>query len=455
MRYRTVPLQQIPEQQTSVAQGISSEGVVVGFAGGKGFIEGRALEMPEEEVQFHSVSSAGSFLGGALKKVSGWQAVVVDVQRGDWQTLKEALRVLGVNESGHAVGVAAGPDSHTRGFSYVEGRLEVLEECRRLTALNDAGEAVGFDLESQPLFRYGDGQLERLPRLEGTGQGLAFGLSPDGNWVAGACGEGPDWTATLWNRSDGWKARSLSSGAALDVSNRGLAVGVGFARAPLGYDPLTPWAFMARGSAQGMLWGPGEQVALPGLRAAVALNERGEVAGWGAHEQSPSLKKAMLLVPDRSELNYSLRRGQPEDLPALLELLPSLAGFELPARRRPEHLWQGDGELLKRWGEGLAENCVVHLAEDAQEQLLGFALTSLRPEMLSGAPSAHLEVLVVAEEQRRRGLGQALVGLVEEHCREQGATTLTLHVFANNTRARGLYEKVGFESELLRYIKDL
>jgi ribosomal protein S18 acetylase RimI-like enzyme len=36
-----------------------------------------------------------------------------------------------------------------------------------------------------------------------------------------------------------------------------------------------------------------------------------------------------------------------------------------------------------------------------------------------------------------------------------GALTMTLHVFAANTRARGLYENTGYDGELMRYIKHL
>jgi len=32
---------------------------------------------------------------------------------------------------------------------------------------------------------------------------------------------------------------------------------------------------------------------------------------------------------------------------------------------------------------------------------------------------------------------------------------MTLHVFASNARARGLYERCGYTGELLRYIKQL
>jgi ribosomal protein S18 acetylase RimI-like enzyme len=43
------------------------------------------------------------------------------------------------------------------------------------------------------------------------------------------------------------------------------------------------------------------------------------------------------------------------------------------------------------------------------------------------------------------------------HCegkvRQQGASSLTLHVFSRNARARALYASEGFDEELVRAIK--
>ena len=82
-------------------------------------------------------------------------------------------------------------------------------------------------------------------------------------------------------------------------------------------------------------------------------------------------------------------------------------------------------------------------------------MVTLRPELLSRAPSAHLEALAVAEGFEGRGLGGRLLAAAESDAGEQGAQSLTLHVFAVNERARRLYEKAGFEGELMRYIKEL
>jgi ribosomal protein S18 acetylase RimI-like enzyme len=98
---------------------------------------------------------------------------------------------------------------------------------------------------------------------------------------------------------------------------------------------------------------------------------------------------------------------------------------------------------------------LAHVAVDANNAVLGLSLVRLREEMLSHEPSAHLEVLAVAREAEGKGIGRALIVAAENAAQERGALTMTLHVFANNTRARHVYEELGYSGEIIRYIKEL
>ena len=110
--------------------------------------------------------------------------------------------------------------------------------------------------------------------------------------------------------------------------------------------------------------------------------------------------------------------------------------------------------MLQRWLDGNAAECFVHVAIDDAGEMLGFTLVSMRPELLSHEPSAHLEAIVVGEGAEGMGVGQAMLAAAENEAKARGAQTITLHVFASNTRARGFYEKSGYDGELLRYIKE-
>ncbi|SLN37977.1 GNAT family N-acetyltransferase [Oceanibacterium hippocampi] len=166
-----------------------------------------------------------------------------------------------------------------------------------------------------------------------------------------------------------------------------------------------------------------------------------------------------MTIPDSArpaaEAPIHVRDSGPDDLDAVLAILPRLAAFELPPKRVAEDLWRHDAALLRAKVAGERPDCHVRVAEGEDGALLGVAILTLRPEPMSGAPSAHLEVLAVAEGAEGRGVGRALMEATEAVAAGHGARSVTLHVFANNDRARRLYERVGYASEIHRYIKHL
>jgi RimJ/RimL family protein N-acetyltransferase len=58
--------------------------------------------------------------------------------------------------------------------------------------------------------------------------------------------------------------------------------------------------------------------------------------------------------------------------------------------------------------------------------------------------------LMVAANQRRKGIGTALMEAAVKWARDAGVTKLELHVFPHNRPAIALYQKLGFEEEGLR-----
>ncbi len=152
-------------------------------------------------------------------------------------------------------------------------------------------------------------------------------------------------------------------------------------------------------------------------------------------------------------MSYQIRPAAPAEVDQILELFPRLAAFALPENRSAEDLWRGDADLLRLWSTGAAPQCIVHVAVDIDQAILGIAMAQLREELLSHEPSAHLEVLVVRDDAEGKGIGKALIQSIEQAVQKQGARSVTLHVFATNTRARAVYERLGFTGELIRYIK--
>ncbi len=151
---------------------------------------------------------------------------------------------------------------------------------------------------------------------------------------------------------------------------------------------------------------------------------------------------------------FTIRDAEASHGDAVLALMPRLADYDVPPSRNPEHLWKDDAKVFSRWLDG-KEECLVHVAVDEEDRVLGFSMVRLRPELLSHEPSAHLEAIALDKRAEGMGIAKALLTHAEKSANAHGAETMTLHVFACNARARGLYERAGYEGELMRYIKPL
>lgn len=148
-----------------------------------------------------------------------------------------------------------------------------------------------------------------------------------------------------------------------------------------------------------------------------------------------------------------LRPAIADDESQIIALMPYLADFAISPKRQPKHLWAGDAEMARAILAGQADASFIDVAADDNGNIAGLIMVSMREEMLSHDPSAHLEAIVVDPRARSTGLGKRLMQHCESRVRELGATSLTLHVFQRNERARALYAAGHFDEELIRAIK--
>lgn len=81
---------------------------------------------------------------------------------------------------------------------------------------------------------------------------------------------------------------------------------------------------------------------------------------------------------------------------------------------------------------------VLIAAETGSSPLCGFVIARC------GVDEWEIENVVVNDDQRRHGLGSALVGQLLQQAGEAGITSVLLEVRESNTPARRLYEKLGF-----------
>jgi ribosomal-protein-alanine N-acetyltransferase len=79
-------------------------------------------------------------------------------------------------------------------------------------------------------------------------------------------------------------------------------------------------------------------------------------------------------------------------------------------------------------------------AEETGAEIMGFVIARCADD------EWEIENVVVAGEQRRRGVGSALVHELVREARRSGAAAVLLEVRESNAAARRLYEKAGFSA---------
>jgi GNAT superfamily N-acetyltransferase len=154
-------------------------------------------------------------------------------------------------------------------------------------------------------------------------------------------------------------------------------------------------------------------------------------------------------------MTVRLRAAGTADLPFVLSLAPRLAEFGLPSWRTMAQVVEAERRALSCAVEGGSPDAPVLLAEDAGGAPLGFAYLETQTDYFTGRPHAHVAVLAVADGAQGRGVGRALLDAAEAWARGRGDPFITVNVFARNTRARAVYERLGYGPETLRYVKPL
>ncbi|WP_313934733.1 MULTISPECIES: GNAT family N-acetyltransferase [unclassified Nostoc] len=76
-------------------------------------------------------------------------------------------------------------------------------------------------------------------------------------------------------------------------------------------------------------------------------------------------------------------------------------------------------------------------------------------DQVSGDRHAHIFLLYVVPEHRRRGIGKALMQYVENWAIERGDRQIGLQVFQSNQPALNLYNQLGYQTQSLWMLKEL
>lgn len=135
-------------------------------------------------------------------------------------------------------------------------------------------------------------------------------------------------------------------------------------------------------------------------------------------------------------MSFSIRKGRPEDMKSVLDLIQELAVFE----KEPEAVIVTVEDLV-RDGFGAYPLFKTFVAE-ADDEIVAMALFYPRYSTWKG-PTIHLEDLIVKESYRGKNIGSALFKEVIQYGADQGVERIEWVVLDWNEPAIDFYEKRG------------
>lgn len=131
-----------------------------------------------------------------------------------------------------------------------------------------------------------------------------------------------------------------------------------------------------------------------------------------------------------------VRHAIKNDMPQVLELIKELAIFE----KEPDAVEVTVQDLEREgFGENPLFNCFV---AELDEEIVGAALVYFRFSTWKGR-TLHLEDLIVKEEKRGKGIGEALYKKVMQFAYNRGLKRVAWDVLDWNTGAIRFYERSG------------
>ena len=155
------------------------------------------------------------------------------------------------------------------------------------------------------------------------------------------------------------------------------------------------------------------------------------------------------------ETDMRIRPAELSDRDFILSLLPRLVEFGPPPWRNSAQMTAADAQVLDGVLSTNPKGTTILIAEDDSGTPLGFIHLNTSTDYYTREEHGHISDIVVAAAGEGRGIGRALMAAGERWARNQGYRWLTLRVFAENLRARKLYEELRYRVDTINYIKEL
>lgn len=142
----------------------------------------------------------------------------------------------------------------------------------------------------------------------------------------------------------------------------------------------------------------------------------------------------------------SVRRAEPRDIPAILDLLVQVDMVH--HNGRPDLF---KGPATKYGAEELEqiladEETPVFVCTDGQGRVTGHGFCIMQHSggrLLEEHTTCYIDDICVDSASRGQGVGRALYGHILDYAREKGCYNVTLNVWSCNPGAMAFYEKLG------------
>jgi ribosomal protein S18 acetylase RimI-like enzyme len=153
--------------------------------------------------------------------------------------------------------------------------------------------------------------------------------------------------------------------------------------------------------------------------------------------------------------DITIRPASASDQDFILSLVPRLVEFGPPTWRNVPQMIATDIQVLTDQLLNHPPDIGFFIAEDEKGLPLGFIHLQTGTDYYYHEQHGHIANVIVAPEGEGRGVGRMLMERGEEWARAQGYRWLTLSVFAQNTRAREVYKRLGYGEDIMKYVKEL
>jgi ribosomal protein S18 acetylase RimI-like enzyme len=148
-------------------------------------------------------------------------------------------------------------------------------------------------------------------------------------------------------------------------------------------------------------------------------------------------------MPEAKDVDLTVRAPEAGDMEALADLMTQL-GYETRA-----------SEMQMRMETILAKKNYATYVAVSGGKVCGMIGTQISYSYEHNNPGARILALVVSENMRGRGVGEALIAAAEKDLAQKNIRRVAVYTHFRRTRAHEFYEKLGYTKNGFRLVKEL